>query len=211
MSPRSSEDFRFAELPAPRLDFADRAARIDDYFSGQHEKNLFKGSSEQKAVSVGGEEHFVRSKNFTELDRLSLLVHQVEHDCQVVPLGAYKMIPTHELAPNPNFRGLKIEQSKSLDSFVHLRAPELPEKKLLVGTATDRQRATRPSSGRTSSTPPARTRSGRAGRCRPTSPRPRSPCAAWSGRATWATTAPTPASSAASTWATASRRRISRS
>lgn len=154
----SSEDFRFAELPAPRLEFADRAARIDDYFSGQHEKNLFKGSGEQRAVNIGGEDHFVRSKNFTELDRLSLLVHQVEHDCQIVPLGAYKMIPTHELVPNPNFRGLKIEQSKSLDSFVHLRAPELPEKKLLVGTSAVMQRATRPSSERTSLTQSARTR-----------------------------------------------------
>lgn len=148
----SSEDFKFAELPAPRLEFADRAARIDDYFSGQHEKNLFKGSSEpQKAVDVGGEDHFVRNKNFTELDRLSLLVHQVEHDCQIVPLGAYKMIPTHELVPNPNFRGLKIEQSKSLDSFVHLRAPELTEKKLLVGTLAFIQKAIKLWSARISS------------------------------------------------------------
>ena len=149
MRPLSSEDFQFAELPAPRAEFGERAARLDDYFSGQHEKNLFKGSGE-KAVSLGGEDLFVRSKNFTELDRLSLLVHQVDHDCQVVPLGAYKLLPTHQLAPNPNFRGLKIEQSKSLESFVHLRAPELPEMKLLVGTPAVTQRATRPSSGRIS-------------------------------------------------------------
>jgi len=44
------------------------------------------------------------------------------------------MIPTHELILNPNFRGLKIEQSKNLDNYVHLRAPNLPDKKLLIGT-----------------------------------------------------------------------------
>ncbi len=84
-------------------------------------------------MNIGGEEHFVKTKNFTELDRLSLIVNQIEHDCQVVPLGAYKMIPTHEIVHNPNFRGLKIEQSKSLDCYVHLRAPEIGDKKLIVG------------------------------------------------------------------------------
>jgi len=37
----------------------------------------------------------VKNKNFTELDRLSIVVNEIEHDCQVVPVGAYRMIPTH--------------------------------------------------------------------------------------------------------------------
>jgi len=55
----------------------------------------------------------VKQKNFTELDRLSLFVSLVSNDCNVVPLGAYRLIPTHELIPNPDFRGLKISQSKN--------------------------------------------------------------------------------------------------
>ena len=69
---------------------------MTDFFSGQHEKILIKGSSRPaKTMSVNGDDFIVKSKSFTELDRLSIVVHQIDHDCQVVPLGAYKMIPTH--------------------------------------------------------------------------------------------------------------------
>lgn len=54
----------------------------------------------------------VKPKNFTELDRLSILIHSIAKDCNIVPLGAYR-IPTHELVLNPEFRGLKVNQSKS--------------------------------------------------------------------------------------------------
>ena len=43
------------------------------------------------------------------------------------------MIPTHEIVLNPNFKGLKIDQSKNIDNYLHLREPALPEKKLLIG------------------------------------------------------------------------------
>ena len=76
----------------------------------------------------------MKLKNFTELDRLSVVVHQIEDECRIVPLGAFKMIPTHELVMNPNFQGLKIDKSKNLCNYVHLRQPKLCEKKLLIGT-----------------------------------------------------------------------------
>jgi radial spoke head protein 9 len=92
----SSEDFRFAELPAQRQEFASRVKSMGLFFTGQHEKILIKGSGQAgKAIHLNGEEFVVKSKNFTELDRLSLVVHQIDHDCNVVPVGAYKMIPTH--------------------------------------------------------------------------------------------------------------------
>ena len=43
------------------------------------------------------------------------------------------MIPTKELVRNPNFKGLKIDQSKNLDNYVHLREPLIYDKKLLIG------------------------------------------------------------------------------
>lgn len=43
------------------------------------------------------------------------------------------MIPTKELVRNPNFKGLKIDQSRNLDNYVHLREPQLNEKKFLIG------------------------------------------------------------------------------
>jgi radial spoke head protein 9 len=74
----------------------------------------------------------VKSKNFTELDRLSIVVNQIDFDCQVVPLGAFKIIPTHEIVRNPNFRGLKIDQSRNLENYVHLRQPVNVDKRLLI-------------------------------------------------------------------------------
>jgi radial spoke head protein 9 len=69
---------------------------MGQFFTGQHEKILIKGGGQaSKSISLNGEDFVVKTKNFTELDRLSLVVHQVDHDCLVVPVGAFKMIPTH--------------------------------------------------------------------------------------------------------------------
>jgi hypothetical protein len=38
-------------------------------------------------------------------------VHNIEEDCQIVPIGAIKILPTHELIKNQGFRGLKIKLS----------------------------------------------------------------------------------------------------
>jgi len=69
---------------------------MSDFFTGQHDKIIVKGSGEaSKTIHLDGEDFKVKTKNLTELDRLSIVVHQIDHDCQVVPLGAYKLIPTH--------------------------------------------------------------------------------------------------------------------
>lgn len=115
---------------------------MDEYFTGQHEKILLKSF-----------EDIMKTKNFTELDRLSVVVHIIDQECQVVPLAAYRMIPTHELVLNPNFKGLKIDQSKNLDNYVHLRQPRLPDQQLLIGTRHPSQTAERPSRWITSWTP----------------------------------------------------------
>ena len=45
-------------------------------------------------------------KNFTELDRLAYVVRAIDVDCQIVPVGAFKLSPEHELHYNYNFKGL---------------------------------------------------------------------------------------------------------
>lgn len=42
-------------------------------------------------------------KNLTELDRLAYIVRAIENDCQIVPIGAYKLTPGHELRHNDSF------------------------------------------------------------------------------------------------------------
>jgi radial spoke head protein 9 len=140
----SSEDFKFAELPAQRHEFDARVKHMGEFFTGQHEKILIKGGGETaKTIKLDGEDFKVKSKNFTELDRLSTVVHQIDFECQVVPLGSFKMIPTHELILNPSFQGLKIGEANKLENYVHLRGPEHPEKKILIGTPSSIQNAIR--------------------------------------------------------------------
>ena len=78
------------------------------FFTGQHEKILIKGDDKSKKINLDGEEFTIKVKNFTELDRLSIVVHLISEDCEVVPLGAFLMAPTHELIKNPAFKGLGI-------------------------------------------------------------------------------------------------------
>lgn len=47
----------------------------------------------------------------------------ISYDCSIVPLGAYKMIPTHELVENSEFMGLKVAEAKKAENYVHLRYP----------------------------------------------------------------------------------------
>lgn len=107
---------------------------MNEFFSGQHEKILmkFQGEANKFVRGPNGEELIVKQKNFTELDRLALVVALISRDCSVVPLGAYRMTPTHELIQNPEFRGLKLNQSKDPNNYVHLQAPTDPEKKILI-------------------------------------------------------------------------------
>jgi hypothetical protein len=87
----------------------------------------------QIKLENGDEELVIPAKNFTELDRLSCVVHLIEEECQIVPVGAIKILPTHELIHNTAFRGLKIEEGAKLSSYLHYRKPKSEEKKLIIG------------------------------------------------------------------------------
>lgn len=87
----------------------------------------------KKYAENGDEELVIPAKNFTELDRLASVVHLIEEECQIVPVGAIKILPTHELIRNPGFRGLKIEEAAKLTSYLHYRKPKSEEKKLIIG------------------------------------------------------------------------------
>lgn len=56
---------------------------------------MIKAGSGNNVVNIDGEDFKVKQKNFTELDRLSIVVSLIDDECQIVPIGAYKMIPTH--------------------------------------------------------------------------------------------------------------------
>ena len=56
-----------------------------------------------------------------ELDRLTTVVHAIENDCQICPVGSFKMTPEHQVRRNEAFRGLEREGGMRLDSYLHFR------------------------------------------------------------------------------------------
>ena len=56
-------------------------------------------------------------QNFLELDRLVYTVRAIEVDCQTVPIGAYKMTPSHEMRYDDEFKGLCIKSSNNLKFY----------------------------------------------------------------------------------------------
>lgn len=56
----------------------------------------------------------------TELDRLSYIVHTIDHECAVVPTESFKSTPNGELVKNINFKGVA-PGGFTIDSFRHFR------------------------------------------------------------------------------------------
>ena len=72
-------------------------------------------------------------KNITELDRLAYVIRTIEYECQILPVGSYKLTPTKELRINENFEGLSIKDSNEIIKYQHFREPVSQKKKNLIG------------------------------------------------------------------------------
>ena len=73
-------------------------------------------------------------KNFTELDRLAYTVAGIETDTHVVPEGAFKLIPKHEIRRNDAFKGLDKKDVKKLEKYYHFRNVQHTDKKIMLET-----------------------------------------------------------------------------
>ena len=62
-----------------------------------------------------------RQKPITELDRLSLLVRTIDHECAIVPRDAFRSTVSGELIRNIDFRGIQKDEDVNLDAFRHYR------------------------------------------------------------------------------------------
>ena len=138
-----SSDFTFLEMPDLNDQHKEYVDRDSSFFTGEPQRKLKQpkegedeepeeipqpsdqGSQEGEAelnddVSVE-EDVKVPPKELTEIDRLKYVVLAIENDCQVAPLGAFKMTCQHQVRRNEAFRGLTSAQSLSLDNYVHFR------------------------------------------------------------------------------------------
>jgi len=64
-----------------------------------------------------------RERRVTEVDRLAYTVEAVEHDCCILPRGAYYLTATGDIVKNDAFRGLSSDDSRKLTSYQLFRAP----------------------------------------------------------------------------------------
>ena len=134
----NNQVWTFAELPEVGQAEAKLAEQFNSYFSGEHDKILVEvgrptvpqyARDEDEEDSIPQDS---RSKNFTELERLSVIVRSIESDCQLVPEGAYLLTPAHELGPNPHFKGLSRLQLRDQGKYYHFRPVKSLEKRELL-------------------------------------------------------------------------------
>ena len=59
-------------------------------------------------------------KGITELDRLSYVVNTIESTCHLVPAGAFKLTPIHEMRRNEAFIAPSVIEEIG-ENFVHFR------------------------------------------------------------------------------------------
>eukprot|EP00347_Sterkiella_histriomuscorum_P001082 403373397 len=123
----SSANWTFASLPQPLYALKHIFDQVQVFFSGEFDRVVIDPSGKSDLLNVQ-EAHSGRTKpleippkGVSELDRLAYVIHTVEQDCQVVPLGSLKMTPTKEVRRNEAFRGLNSEQAFQIESYQHFR------------------------------------------------------------------------------------------
>jgi radial spoke head protein 9 len=138
-----SGEYNFIELPDLNEAHADFINRDRTFFTGEPNRKLIQpaegeedgeeaaaqdedeegeeGEKEQDSDVSEAEEVKIPVRDLVEIDRLSFVVHAIENDCQIAPVGAFKMTAEHQLRRNEAFQGLNDNQALSLNSYVHFR------------------------------------------------------------------------------------------
>lgn len=100
------------------------------YFTGEHDKILREGQVDKhlEHFDADDDDQIIRKGNLrsriTELDRLSYVVHKIDHDCAVVPYSSHKTSQTGELLNNIGYSGQSPEEISRLANYRHYRDTE---------------------------------------------------------------------------------------
>jgi radial spoke head protein 9 len=86
----------------------------DDDGGDGEKKKLDSDASEEEEIKIP-------KRALTELDRLTYTVYAIENDCQLVPVGAFKMTPQHQVRRNEAFSGLSERDSVKVENYLHFR------------------------------------------------------------------------------------------
>lgn len=146
-----SNDFLFKEMPDLNDQHKDFIDRDKSYLTGEPQRKLKQpaegedGEAEPAAEEANEEEDGekkeldsdvseqeevkVPPKELVEIDRLKYIVLAIENDCQIAPVGAFKMTAQHQVRRNEAFKGLSSQDSLSLDNYLHFRNVQSDQKK----------------------------------------------------------------------------------
>lgn len=126
--------YKFEAMPPPNEQYKKEVDEREAMFIGEPEKALIEIKVDENAPPVpdpdpelaGGQGKVEEKKEkvddgpdpkpkpipkgFTELDRLAYVVAAIENDTHVVPEGAFKLIPVHEIRRNDAFKGKRIKE-----------------------------------------------------------------------------------------------------
>lgn len=125
----AAKDFQFSALAPPSADEAERIAELcgDKPLVGVPSTGLEppkEGDDEPPAEEAeGGAAPQEGPKKLTEVDRLAMLVQEIDFDTSVVPREAYTINEKHTVVPSIDFKGLSASDALALTSYVHFRAP----------------------------------------------------------------------------------------
>lgn len=159
----SGADFNFAKFTEVKTEYKNEVDKFRGMFVGQPDKILIQAKAEEAQEDAPAPEEDAEEKvedplvsessvevkpppqNFLELDRLVYTVRAIEVDCQTVPIGAFKMTPSHEMRYDDEFKGLSIKDANNLKFYQHFRNPVSVEKQEMMSkpralTPSDRGR-----------------------------------------------------------------------
>lgn len=89
----------------------------DDQEENKENKEVdpFASSEEEDPASL------IVPVNLKEIDRLHYTVRAIESDCNIVPVGSFKLTTEHEVRRNEAFKGLDKFRAFDLNSYMHFR------------------------------------------------------------------------------------------
>jgi radial spoke head protein 9 len=128
----TGDNMNFSELP-PSLRHTCQAVldQVQSVFTGEFDKTVVEANGISQFAYIDKDvlaKTKLPARGITELDRLSYVVHQIENDCHIVPVGSFKKIPLKETRKNEAFRGLKANEISNISNYTHFRVPQHKKK-----------------------------------------------------------------------------------
>jgi hypothetical protein len=103
-------------LPKPTKECCAKLGDLSYLFSGEFDQVLVESCEPPKVIDAAAG-IVLPPKHMTELDRLSVVVHQISEACSALPRGAAKCIPTGQVLFNEAFCGLSPDEACELSAW----------------------------------------------------------------------------------------------